>query len=87
MEITLTAVIGLVTVIVTYLFGLISKKVTWVKDDYIPLQNLFIGLISGLVCFGFGVDNMSLPVSLFTCLTSAMCAGGIYDLTKTGSRD
>ena len=49
MDITLTSVIGLVTVIVTYLFGLISKRVTWFKDDYIPLQNLTIGIISGII--------------------------------------
>lgn len=84
MDITLTSVIGLVTVIVTYLFGLISKKVTWFKDDYIPLQNLTIGIFSSIICYGFKIDNMSLPVALFTCLTSALCAGGIYDLTKTG---
>lgn len=84
MDITLTSIIGLVTVIITYIFGLISKKVTWVKDDYIPLQNFTIGLISGLICYMFKIDDMSLPVSLFTCLTSSLCAGGLYDLTKTG---
>lgn len=83
MEITIVAVLGLVTVCITYVFGLIAKRLPWFDDDYIPLQNFTIGIASGFICFKLGIDGMSLATALITCLLSSMGAGGLYDLVKT----
>ena len=83
MEKTVVSIITLVTAIVTYLFGLISKKLELVEGKHIPLQNLCIGIIAGIICYGLKIDGMDLATSLITCLMSALGAGGTYDLTKT----
>lgn len=86
MEITVVSIITLVTAIVTYMFGLISKKFELVESKYIPCQNICIGIIAGFICFGLKLDGMDLATSLITCLMSALGAGGTYDLTKTGGQ-
>lgn len=83
MEITVISIITLVTAIVTYIFGIISKKFELVEGKHIPLQNLCIGIIAGFICYGLKLGGMDLATSLITCLMSALGAGGTYDLTKT----
>lgn len=77
-----TTIVGLVTMIVTYIFGLISKRVKWFDDDFIPLQNIAIGLISGIICCFLRIENMNMLVSIITCLIASMAAGGFYDTTR-----
>ena len=67
----------------TYLFGLLSKKVTWFKDEYIPLQNFVIGIVSGIICGLLNIDGMNITTAIITCLSSSMAAGGIYDMVKS----
>ena len=45
----LSTIIILVTALVTYVFGLIAKKVEWFDNKLIPLQNLAIGLIIAII--------------------------------------
>ena len=42
-------IMSLVTIVVTFILGLIAKKISWVSDNLIPLQNLVIGIIVGLI--------------------------------------
>lgn len=83
MEITMMSIITIVTAIMTYLFGLLSKKVTWFKDEYIPLQNFVIGIVSGIICGLLNIDGMNITTAIITCLSSSMAAGGIYDMVKS----
>ena len=83
MEITMMSIITIVTAIITYLFGLLSKKVTWFKDEYIPLQNFVIGIVSGIICGLLNIDGMNITTAIITCLSSSMAAGGIYDMVKS----
>ena len=83
MEITMMSIITIVTAIMTYLFGLLSKKVTWFKDEYIPLQNFVIGVVSGIICGLLNIDGMNITTAIITCLSSSMAAGGIYDMVKS----
>lgn len=72
----LTTIISIVTVIVTFILGLISKKSKWVSNNLIPLQNLLIGVIACVIDWIITKDfNAALiGVGLFT--------GGVYDLGK-----
>ena len=85
MEITVASIVGLITVITTYIFGLISKKFNIINTKLLPLQNGVVGVIAGIICYTLKLDGMDLATSLITCLMASYAAGGVYDLTKTGS--
>lgn len=72
----LTGIISVVTVIVTFILGIISKKSKWVSNNLIPLQNLLIGVIACIVDWVITKDfnGALIGVGLFT--------GGVYDLGK-----
>lgn len=79
MEITYIIIIG----IVTYIFGAITKTfIDVIPNKYIPLQNVIIGLISGLICYFTKIES-SLMQSLVLCFTASMTAGGVAGIVKT----
>ncbi len=83
MQITYIIIIS----IITYIFGAFTKlKWTSMPNKYIPLQNVIIGFISGLICFIFKVES-NLLTSLVLCLSATMSAGGISDLMKIGKEE
>ena len=66
--------ISLVTVVVTLIFGKISKKSKFINNNLIPIQNLLIGLIIALIEFGITKDyNVAIAAS-------GLFAGGLYDI-------
>jgi len=70
----LTTIIGIVTVLVTFLLGLASKKSTYISNHLIPIQNLLIGLIACGINYAITKDfNLTIAgLGLFT--------GGTYDI-------
>ena len=72
----ITAIISLITIIVTFVLGILSKKSVFIKNNLIPVQNLIIGCIAFVIDYIITKDvNASLiGVGLFT--------GGTYDLVK-----
>ena len=84
MEITVVSIVGLVTTIITYIFGYISKKFNLVNKELLPIQNGIVGILAGLICYMLHLENMDFVTSLITCLMASYTAGGVYDLTKTG---
>lgn len=72
----ITTIISLVTMVVTFILGIVSKKSKWVSSNIIPLQNLIIGIIACLVDYIITKDfnGAVATVGLFT--------GGVYDLGK-----
>ena len=71
-----TEIFSLITMIVTILFGFLSKKISWFKNYLIPLQNLTIGIVFAIVEFLITKDfNLAIA-------TSGLMAGGTYDLVK-----
>ena len=82
MEITIDMIIMIVTAIVTAIFGCCAKKWKWDTKNYIPFQNLFIGIIAGVLSFTIGL-NTNILNAVILCVFSAMTAGGTYDLIKT----
>ena len=79
MELTAFSVISLVTLIV----GFISKKLRIVDRKYIPLQNVVIGIISGVIVY-FAEIETSIFRSIVLCLIGSLSAGGAYDALKVG---
>lgn len=76
MNITLSVVIMLVA----YTFGAISKIfIDTLPNKYIPIQNVIIGLLSGILCFILGI-NTSILESILMGIMSTMSAGGLSDL-------
>ena len=76
MKITYVIIITLVT----YIFGSINKIfIDKIPNKYIPIQNVLIGLVSGLICY-FSKIETNLFQSIIMCLISTMGAGGIADL-------
>jgi hypothetical protein len=82
MELTVDIIIAVATAIVTAIFGTCAKKFNWATQDYIPYQNIVIGIIAGILVFATGL-NTNILYSLILCIFSATAAGGIYDATKT----
>ena len=79
MEITYTIIVF----IITYIFGAINKACfKQIPNRFIPLQNVLIGIVSGLVCY-FAKVETNLLQALILCFMSAIGAGGTADLTKT----
>ena len=83
MEITPEIITMVVTAFITWLLGLLAKKYEWKTEDYIPLQNAIIGVLAGVIIYLTGL-NTNMLNAIITGIFSAMTAGGMYDLTKTG---
>ena len=45
----LETIVVLVTMVVTFLCGLIAKKVSWFNNHLIPIQNILIGVIVAII--------------------------------------
>ena len=70
----LSTLISLVTIIVAWLLGYISKRSTWVNNRIIPIQNILIGLIVAIVEW-IVTKDFKLAIAL-----SGIIAGGSYDV-------
>ena len=85
-DITTEAIVGLCNIIITYIFGVLAKKYNWIESKYIPIQNLLIGVLAGVLAWAIGL-NENVVTSVIACLIGAMSAGGIYDAIKTRKED
>ena len=70
----LEELVSLVTIIVTLILGVISKKSSKIKNNLIPIQNLLIGTIVAIVEWIITKDFNS-AIAL-----SGLVAGGTYDI-------
>lgn len=76
MEITYVVIIA----IIAYLFGAITKIfIDSIPNRFIPIQNVVIGIIAGLICY-FTKIEPNLLQSLVLCIVATMGAGGVADL-------
>lgn len=81
---TIESIMAVITAIVTYVFAEINKKFKLTDTNYLPLQNLTVGFLTGLIVWACGLHE-KLFSSIVVCTISAFGAGGFYDLSKTGS--
>lgn len=70
----LSTLISLVTVIVTWVLGVISKKYTKLNNKLIPIQNILVGLIVALIEW-IVTKDFKVAIAL-----SGIIAGGTYDI-------
>lgn len=70
----LSTLISLVTIIVAWLLGYISKRSTWVNNRIIPIQNILIGLIVAIIEW-IVTKDFKVAIAL-----SGIIAGGTYDI-------
>lgn len=71
-----STIISVVTIVVTFICGMIAKKLPWFNNKLIPIQNLAIGLISGTIYF-FMTKDINLVI-----ISIGLGTGGAYDLVK-----
>ena len=69
-------IVSLVTILVTFVLGIIAKKNPKMSNKLIPMQNLLIGVIIALIEFAITKD---FKVAI---MLSGLLAGGTYDLVK-----
>ncbi len=80
----MTISLSVVIMLVAYIFGAITKLFTQnLPSKFIPMQNVVIGLISGIICFFLKLDE-NLLNSILVGIMSTMSAGGIADLINVG---
>ena len=85
MILNIEMIISLVTAVVGYIFGELSKKFNWVEKKYLPLQTLVIGLIAGILYY-IAVDSSNIATAIIIAFSSLM-ACGTYDLLQTKKED
>ena len=64
----------LVTIIVTYLLGIVSKRSKFISNNLIPVQNIIIGVVIATIEWIITKD-FNTAVAL-----SGLLAGGMYDI-------
>lgn len=81
MKLTPEILVMVVTSLVTAIFGELAKKFNWSTKDYLPFQNLSIGLFSGILACVLGFND-NIIEAIILGIFAAMTAGGMYDLGK-----
>lgn len=69
-------IISIITIIVTIIFGIFSKKSTFISNNLIPLQNIVIGIGTALVEYIY-TKSFSKSIAI-----SGLIAGGAYDVVN-----
>lgn len=70
----ISQLIMLITIIVTWILGILSKKCTFISNNLIPIQNLIIGLIVA------GIEWIITKDFNTAIALSGLVAGGTYDI-------
>lgn len=70
----LSTLISLVTIIVTWVLGILAKKSTFINNKLIPMQNILIGVIVAGIEW-IVTKDFSTAIAL-----SGIIAGGSYDV-------
>ena len=70
----LNTLISLVTIIVTWILGVMAKKSTFINNKLIPIQNILIGVIVAIIEW-IVTRDFSTAIAL-----SGVIAGGSYDV-------
>jgi len=82
-------IIYIVSTLLTYILGLLSKKFKWNETLPIPIQNIFVGIITFLVAYicckveGTEIDIQSTMEKIIVALGGAGTAALGYDTNKS----
>lgn len=67
-------ILTIITIVVSWILGIVAKKLSWFNNYLIPVQNIVIGVIFALVEF-FITKDFSVAIAV-----SGLLAGGTYDV-------
>ena len=70
----LTEILTIVTIIVTWVLGFLSKKSKFINNNLIPIQNILIGVVVAIIEWIITKD-FKVAIAL-----SGLFAGGVYDV-------
>lgn len=70
----LTQIITVVTILMTWVLGVIAKKSSFINNNLIPVQNILIGIVVAIIEWIITKD-FSTAIAL-----SGLIAGGSYDV-------
>ena len=70
----LTDILTMVTIIVTWILGIVSKKSKFINNNLIPIQNILIGVVVAIIEWIITKD-FKVAIAL-----SGLFAGGVYDV-------
>ena len=70
----LTDILTMVTIIVTWILGIVSKKSKFINNNLIPIQNILIGVVVAIIEWIITKD-FKVAIAL-----SGLFAGGVYDI-------
>ena len=70
----LTQLISVITIIATWILGVLAKKSTFINNNMIPIQNIVIGIVVAVIEWIITKD-FSTAIAL-----SGLIAGGSYDV-------
>jgi RsiW-degrading membrane proteinase PrsW (M82 family) len=71
--------------LITYVCGAITKSfIGTIPNKYIPMQNVIIGVLSGLVCYFVPAFNMTgtLLSDVVMCMLTSCGVNGLHQLSK-----
>lgn len=81
---TIELIFGLVQALITAILGSFTKKGK-VPKRYIPIQNIVVGLIAGLLAIYFNIYD-DVVLAMFVCLATSLGVGGAYDAAQTKNK-
>ena len=72
------------TTLVTYGLGILSKKLKWNEDVPIPVQNIIVGVLAFIICWLMGdfTNPQVIIQSIITALSGVGTATIVYDTKK-----
>ena len=70
----LTDILTIVTIVITWLLGIVAKKSKFIKNNLIPIQNLIVGLVIAIIEW-IVTKDFKVAIAL-----SGVLAGGLYDI-------
>ena len=80
MEFTWEILFGISQAIITAIIGIFTKD-TIVDSKYIPIQNLVIGILSGILAIATGIYDNTINAMLIGIAIS-FGVGGAYDMVR-----
>lgn len=80
MEFTWEILFGISQAIITAIIGMFTKD-TLIDSKYIPIQNLVIGILSGILAIATGIYDNTINAMLIGIAIS-FGVGGAYDMVQ-----
>lgn len=76
MEVTYMLIVS----VVAYILGAVDRLfMETIPNRFIPIQNVIVGLISGIVCYFADIET-NLFNSIIICIVASQAAGGMTEL-------